>query len=152
MAGEEIAVTPDHCWGNRDRSWGCRPVGEPEPDGIREGEMVLPGMWNYFPMQFDDHAIFYICHERDDGDRPLVQAERVWADPGRPIDELGPVEHEHRLVARAPGSSPSSVLAFPEAGIEIDVPAAPGQLRLGGHRLRHRRRLAPRHVPRPRAA
>ena len=30
----------------------------PSPTGIREGEMVLPGMWNYFPMQFDDHAIF----------------------------------------------------------------------------------------------
>ncbi len=78
-------MTPDRCWGTRDRSWGVRPVGEPESDGIRQGEHVLSGMWNYFPMQFDDHAIMYICHERDDGERPLVQSERVWADPRRAL-------------------------------------------------------------------
>lgn len=119
VSGERIPVTPDRCWGNRDRSWGVRPVGEPETGGIREGDMVLPGMWNYFPMQFDDHAILYICHERDDGVRPLVQAERVWSDPDRGIDDLGPSEHEHRL---EPGTRVvrSSVIRFPEAGIEIE--------------------------------
>jgi hypothetical protein len=80
--------------------------------------MVLPGMWNYFPMQFADHAILYICHERDDGVRPLLQAERVWSDPSRGVDELGPSEHEHRI---EPGTRvvTSSVIRLPEAGIEI---------------------------------
>jgi hypothetical protein len=116
--GEELAVTRDRCWGNRDRSWGVRPVGEPEPDGIRQGELVLPGMWNYFPMQFDDHAILFICHEKDDGSRPLVEAERVWSDPSRPADQLGRVEHEHTL---EPGTRvlTGSVLQFPESGTEI---------------------------------
>jgi len=69
-------------------------------------------------MQFDDHAILYICHERDDGARPLVQAERVWADPSRGVDELGPSEHEHTV---EPGTRviTSSVLRFPDTGIEI---------------------------------
>ena len=97
----ELDVDPEHCWGSRDRSWGVRPVGEPESDGIRKGKLVLDGMWNYFPMQFEDHAILYICHERDDGSRPLVQAERVWSDPTRPVEDLGRPEHEHRL---RPGS------------------------------------------------
>jgi len=88
VGGTDVAVNPGHCWGTRDRSWGVRPVGEPEPDGIRQGEMVLGGMWNYFPMQFDDHAIMYICHERDDGERPLVQSERVWIDPDRPPERI----------------------------------------------------------------
>jgi len=119
VGGEEIAVTPDRCWGNRDRSWGIRPVGEPEPGGIREGELVLAGMWNYFPMQFDDHAILFICHETDDGGRPLVQAERVWVDPGRPAEDLGPSEHVHRI---EPGTRVvrSSLIRLPEAGIEIE--------------------------------
>jgi hypothetical protein len=118
VGGTEMEVTPGRCWGTRDRSWGVRPVGEPEPDGIRQGELVLGGMWNYFPMQFEDHAIMYICHERDDGERPLVQAERVWTDPERPVDELGPFEHEHHLV---PGTRviDRSVLRFPDAGMEI---------------------------------
>ncbi|HEY3842257.1 MAG TPA: hypothetical protein VGL48_03315 [Acidimicrobiales bacterium] len=122
VGGADIEVTPDRCWGTRDRSWGVRPVGEPETDGIRQGELVLGGMWNYFPMQFDDHAIMYICHERDDGERPLVQSERVWVDPDRGIDELGRSEHEHHLI---PGTRviDRSVVRFPEAdggaGLEI---------------------------------
>ena len=111
-------MTPERCWGTRDRSWGVRPVGEPETDGIRQGELVLGGMWNYFPMQFEDHAIMYICHERDDGVRPLIQGERVWVDPARGVEELGRSEHEHHLV---PGTRviDRSVLRFPEAGLEI---------------------------------
>ena len=105
--------------GNRDRSWGIRPVGEAEPPGIREGLMILPGMWNYFPMQFEDHSIFYICHQDDDGVRHLVQSERVWHDRARAHDDLGPVQWEHEIeegtrVVR------SSRLVFPESGIEID--------------------------------
>ena len=119
VGGEELAVTPGRCWGNRDRSWGIRPVGEPETGGIRENDLVLSGMWNYFPMQFEDHALLYICHQQDDGARPLVQAERVWADPARGVDDLGPSEHEHRI---EPGTRVirSSRIRLPEAGIEIE--------------------------------
>ena len=118
VGDEEFAVVPEHCRGTRDRSWGVRPVGEPESDGIRQGELVLGGMWNYFPMQFEDHAVMYICHERDDGERPLVQAERVWTDPFRAVEDLGRSEHEHHLI---PGTRviDRSVVRFPEAGIEI---------------------------------
>jgi hypothetical protein len=118
VGGTDLPVGPDRCWGTRDRSWGVRPVGEPESDGIRQGELVLAGMWNYFPMQFGDHAIMYICHERDDGERPLVQAERVWTDPRRGIEDLGRPEHDHHLI---PGTRliDRSVLRFPDAGVEI---------------------------------
>ena len=105
--------------GNRDRSWGIRPVGEAEPPGIREGLIVLPGMWNYFPMQFEDHSIFYICHQDDDGVRHLTQGERVWHDPSREIDDLGPVVWHHDI---EPGTRivRSSVLEFPKSSITID--------------------------------
>jgi hypothetical protein len=118
VGGVDLPVAPDHCWGTRDRSWGVRPVGEPESDGIRQGELVLGGIWNYFPMQFDDHAIMYICHERDDGERPLVQSERVWVDPDRAVEDLGRSEHEHHLI---PGTRviDHSVVRFPEAGMEV---------------------------------
>jgi hypothetical protein len=119
VGGDEIEITPERCWGNRDRSWGIRPVGEAEPGGIREGDMVLPGMWNYFPMQFDDHAILYICHENDGGHRPLVQAERVWSDPARGVEDLGAPVHRHVV---EPGTRviASSTIGFPEAGFEVE--------------------------------
>jgi hypothetical protein len=69
-------------------------------------------------MQFEDHTIMYICHEQDDGQRPLVQGERVWADPDRPIEDLGRSEHAHHLVAGTRVID-RSVVSFPDADLEI---------------------------------
>jgi hypothetical protein len=112
VAGETIAITPDRWWGTRDRSWGIRPVGEVEPEGIRAGVRALSGMWNYFPMQFADHSIFYICHEEDDGTLQLSQAERVWPD-GR-IEQLGAFTWEHTMESGT-RLMKSSVIRFPDA-------------------------------------
>ena len=112
VGGTDLAVTPERCWGTRDRSWGVRPVGEPETDGIRQGELVLGGMWNYFPMQFDDHAIMYICHERDDGERPLVQAERVWSTPSA-LSRTWAAPSTSTISSRARGSSTAPCCGSP---------------------------------------
>jgi hypothetical protein len=106
-------VSPDRWWGTRDRSWGVRPVGEEEPAGIRtEGQMV--GMWNYAPMQFDDHSILYMVNEHEDGVRELEEAVRIWNDPQRPPEHLGRPEHEAVLT---PGTRriERSTLRFPDA-------------------------------------
>jgi hypothetical protein len=115
-------VTPDQWWGTRDRSWGVRPVGEEEPAGIRtEGQMV--GMWNYAPMQFDDHSILYMVNEHGDGHRELEEAVRIWNDLERPPEHLGRPEHDAVLT---PGTRriERSTLRFPDApggSFEIDV-------------------------------
>jgi hypothetical protein len=114
VAGERFAVTPDRWWGTRDRSWGVRPVGEPEPAGIQAGTPSLSGMWNYFPMQFADHSILYICQERADGVRELEEAVRVWSDPARPPDPLGRPSFSHRFVSGTRILA-GSTLSFPDA-------------------------------------
>src|SRR5258708_7614664 len=97
VEGRDLKVDPKTTWGSRDRSWGVRPVGEKEPDGIRLGANVMGGgMWSYFPMRFEDHSLCYICSGRADGVRTLEQAQRVWLD-GR-VEELGRTEHDHRFV------------------------------------------------------
>ena len=83
VGDETFEVTPDRWWGTRDRSWGVRPVGEPEHPGIRQGEGQMTGMWNYSPMQFDDHAILYILNETNEGERPIEEALRIWSHPAR---------------------------------------------------------------------
>ena len=134
VGGVDLAVTPDHCRGTRDRSWGVRPVGEPETDGIRQGELVLGGMWNYFPMQFDDHAIMYICHERDDGERP-AGAERAGLGRPRPARRgAGPVRARAPSRFRAPASSTAPWCASPRPALRSPArrswptssPSAPG--------------------------
>jgi hypothetical protein len=123
VGDEHFDITPDRWWGTRDRSWGVRPVGEPEHPGIRKDEGQLGGMWNYAPMQFDDFSIVYIVNENDNGDRPIEEANRIWADPSREPESLGRPEHDHTLVSGTRMIS-SSVLSFPEApggGFEVKV-------------------------------
>jgi len=65
--GEEIAVDPSTWIGTRDRSWGIRPVGEPEPPG-RPAHPPFEGMWwLYVPMAFDDFATVLIIQEDPHG-------------------------------------------------------------------------------------
>jgi hypothetical protein len=121
---ETFEVTPDKWWGTRDRSWGVRPVGEEEPAGIRtEGQMV--GMWNYAPMQFEDHSILYMVNEHTDGTRAIEEATRIWNDPDRPTEHLGRPEHD---VVITPGTRhvESSVLRFPDApGGPLEIAVTP---------------------------
>jgi len=74
----------------------------------------MSGMWNYFPMQFADHSILYMLNEENDGTVRLYDARRIWSDPARAVEELGPVDYDHRLT---PGTRmmSGSTIRFPDA-------------------------------------
>ncbi len=85
--GEEITVDPATWIGTRDRSWGIRPIGEPEPPG-RPADPPFEGMWwLYVPMAFDDFAIIVIIQEEPSGFRTVNDCTRIWRD-GR-VEQLG---------------------------------------------------------------
>lgn len=83
-------VDPAVWLGSRDRSWGIRPSGEPEPPG-RAGDEPIEGFWwLYLPLRFDDFTIIVIVQEDPDGHRVLNDATRVWpASAGRRPEQLG---------------------------------------------------------------
>jgi hypothetical protein len=127
VGDETIDIAGDRWRGTRDRSWGVRPVGEPEPPGIAASGHEGPAMsmWNYDPMQFDDYSIVYICAEKPDGSRDLENATRVWADPDRPNEHLGRPEHEHEFISGTRRVKRSQ-LSFPDApGGAIEIEATP---------------------------
>jgi hypothetical protein len=102
VGGEEIAVTPDAWLGSRDRSWGIRPVGEPEPLG-RDAHLPMQGFWwLYCPLWFDDFAVVVILQDSPDGYRTLNDAVRVF--PGGRVQQLGwpRVEIDYRSGTRHP--------------------------------------------------
>src|SRR5690606_1377418 len=99
--GNRYEVTPDRWWGSRDRSWGIRPVGDPEPPGNLAGKPAPGFRWLYAPFRMPDHAMILICQERDDGRRLLEEAVRLWPD-GRG-DHLGRPEHHLTWDAAGPG-------------------------------------------------
>ena len=86
---QEWELSHDQWVGTRDRSWGIRPVGEPEPPGRTAAEMPADFgfWWIYVPMRFDDFAVLFIAQEDGAGFRTLNDAVRVWPD-GR-IEQLG---------------------------------------------------------------
>lgn len=90
--GQKMRVTPDTWLGTRDRSWGIRPLGEPEPPGraAAEADPLFGFWWTYIPLRFDDYAILVILQEDGHGYRSLNEAVRVWSkETGRPPEQLG---------------------------------------------------------------
>ncbi len=124
VAGKAFDVTPDHWWGARDRSWGVRPIGEPEIPGIQT-EPVMTGMWNYVPMQFDDHSILIIIQEEGDGRRTLESAVRIWNDPDKGHELLGRPDAEHTLDSGTRMITTPSAFTIRGAGDPIEITCTP---------------------------
>lgn len=61
--GESIAIEPAAVMGTRDRSWGIRPVGAPEPQPPPEGNFSQ-FFWLWAPCNFAGHSAF--AHTNDD--------------------------------------------------------------------------------------
>lgn len=99
--------------GYRDRSWGIRAVGEPEPPGVRKSHHAAGSSgqsvnfrWLHMPAQFDDYTINVKMHEDNDGTLFIEEATRLWHD-GRAPEHLGHPDLEYfysedrRFVERA---------------------------------------------------
>ncbi|WP_026919384.1 hypothetical protein [Gordonia shandongensis] len=98
--GEHFDVEPETWRGNRDRSWGVRPVGEAEPPGRRAAETeATTFFWIYSVMRFPDYSVIVLVQELRSGERIMGDARRVWNDPDREPEWLGRVEHDVRFVS-----------------------------------------------------
>ncbi|MCD0451280.1 hypothetical protein LO762_19055 [Actinocorallia sp. API 0066] len=119
-----VDVSPDRWWGTRDRSWGIRPVGEPEPLGVQV-KNAGTFYWMYAPMQFEDHAILTIVQEDEKGRRLLEEALRVWSDPAREAEYLGRPEYRP-VYAEGTRDVVSATISFaPPGGEPFDVQVSP---------------------------
>lgn len=60
--GEEVAVRPDGWRGTRDRSWGVRPIGAPDPQPrVPAGPPQFYWIWT--PLNFSDRSVFFHVNE-----------------------------------------------------------------------------------------
>ncbi|WP_433248424.1 hypothetical protein ACQPYK_00495 [Streptosporangium sp. CA-135522] len=128
MIGDErVEVTPDRWQGTRDRSWGIRPVGEPEPPGI-QARNAGTFYWLYAPVQFDDHAILCIVQEDEKGRRVLEEAVRVWGfgSPREGEEEyLGRPEYRPEYVAGTRDVREATISFCPPGGKPFDLRCTP---------------------------
>lgn len=75
-----VTVEPDAFLGSRDRSWGIRPVGEPE--GGAPGTAAPQFFWLWAPINFEDGATHFDVNETATGER--------WHQTGFDIPRIGP--------------------------------------------------------------
>ncbi|MEP7737895.1 hypothetical protein ABKW28_09610 [Nocardioides sp. 31GB23] len=131
--GEEITVSPDTWLGTRDRSWGIRPVGEPEPAG-RPADPPFDGMWwTYVPMRFDDFSIVLLMQETPEGHRTFNDCSRIFAD-GR-VEQLGWPLVQVRYASGTRTATGATIRCTRPDGVEVllEVEARlPTPLHLGG--------------------
>ncbi|MEI7913588.1 MAG: hypothetical protein WCH82_02455 [Mycobacteriaceae bacterium] len=131
--GTRIDVDPKVWIGTRDRSWGIRPIGEPEPAG-RPADPPFEGMWwLYVPMAFDDFAIVVIIQEEPNGFRTVNDCTRVWRD-GR-VEQLGwpRVKIQYRSGTRIPTGATIEATDAAGAPLRFDVESKlPVPIHVGG--------------------
>jgi len=107
---QRVTVLSDSCYGTRDKSWGVRPVGEPEggaPGLVNKEPSVY---WNWTPAHFKDFCLHYNTFQDPDGSATQVGAARLptFADVRKvPIGEepgLEVIKGAHHRIDWQPGT------------------------------------------------
>ena len=128
-----LVFDPSTWLGSRDRSWGIRPIGEPEPAG-RPADPPFEGMWwLYVPMAFDDFSIVLIIQEDPSGFRSLNDCTRIWKD-GR-VEQMGwpRVKIHYRSGTRIPTGATIDATAQDGTPVRFEVESKlPVPIHVGG--------------------
>jgi hypothetical protein len=126
--GRTFTVTPDTWQGARDRSWGVRPVGEPEAPGIKARQSTDGHGFrhDWLPMQFPDHLVKIQIDQDADGNRHVEESMRVWnSDLGRAPEHLGRPEVETRYISGTREVAGSTITIPDPAGDDIVITTTP---------------------------
>ncbi len=106
-------------FGTRDRSWGVRPIGAPDPQP--PAPMPVPQFyWLWAPLNFDDHLLFF--HTNDDGDGAAWNrsALLVPTDGGDPIKLASPAGS----LTFKPGTRHAASAVLEGGGVRVELAVA----------------------------
>ncbi len=119
--GKREVLAPG-CVGTRDRSWGVRPIGAPDPQPTPASGP--PGFfWQWTPMNFADRSVFF--HFTADSSGVPWNTRAVICPDGAGAADMVEVEHAEMAVTLEPGTrhARAATLRVPMpngAGLEID--------------------------------
>jgi hypothetical protein len=119
--GTRLAIEPTAVLGTRDRSWGVRPVGEPEG-----GAPGLPPQffWLWAPLQFDDLCTLSSVNEEADGRRWHAGGFLVPV-PDGPPQAVATVEHRVRWQPGTRRAAAAEVTLAPHGGAPMTITLEP---------------------------
>ncbi len=74
--GEDIAVDGRSWQGTRDRSWGVRPIGAPDPQPLTPARMPQ-FYWIWTPLNFEDRSVYFHVNDDETGESWNTRAKIV---------------------------------------------------------------------------
>jgi hypothetical protein len=114
--GKREALAPG-CVGTRDRSWGVRPIGAPDPQPTPSSGP--PGFfWQWTPMNFADRSVFF--HFTADSSGVPWNTRAVVCPDGASAAEMIEIEHADMAVTIEPGTRHARA-----ARLTVPMPNAP---------------------------
>lgn len=131
-------LTTSTWWGERDHSWGTRPL--PRVEGTPPGQRPEWRMLMFCPIQLPDFGLHFYVYERDPG-RPVHLSAGIapplhGAGAGYPEEPIVGVEHDLDWVAGAPAATLSGgtiVLTLADGQrLVFEITALPGRAHLRG--------------------
>ena len=128
VAGMKYDVTPDRWHGARDHSWGIRPIGEPEPPGIRASQAAAGfGFFHtWIPLQLDDCLLKLFAEADKDGKRMVEESVRVGSfASGGAIEEMGPPKFNYKYKSGTRELEHATIEFTDPSGKHIEVRATP---------------------------
>jgi hypothetical protein len=124
LGDEELAIFPDRTPGSRDRSWGVRPVGEPEGGA--------PGMppqffWLWAPIHFDERCTHFAVNEDAEGLRwhasgSIAPAGRL---DERAAEAMATVDHRVRWTPGTRRASAAEITLTPHGRTPVAIALEP---------------------------
>jgi hypothetical protein len=125
LEGRTIAIDADRFWGTRDRSWGIRSVGEPDPQPVPGGDRQF--YWLWAPLNFDDRVALFLRNEDGDGRPWASYAAVIPADaPGAGADVGLPAPARSFDAARCRVTLRSGTRHAAAATLVFDAASDPG--------------------------
>jgi hypothetical protein len=123
LDGETIPVEPGRFTATRDRSWGIRPVGEPDPQGRPSAEEPHV-WWIWVPLRFEDFGVHVMVDSEPNGYRTVNYAVRFWpTSTGRQLEQLGwpEIDIRYRPGTRIPEGATLHLRTVDRRPLEIEI-------------------------------
>jgi hypothetical protein len=133
--GLDVRLKPDRWWGERDHSWGTRPL--PRAPGQPPGERPEWRMLLFCPLQLPDFGVHVYLQEAEPG-RPVHLSAGLGAPVGseRTFEPIVAVEHDLEWVQEAPAPTllGGAITLVLQGGkrMEFELRARPGRAHLRG--------------------
>ena len=94
--GQKVVLSPDRHWGSRDRSWGIRPLGEPEGGAPLD---MAQFFWLWAPLNFPDAVTHFDVNEVASGARwhQMSLVAPAWNEDVSALRHASAVDHRLEL-------------------------------------------------------